>query len=1221
MRTNISKFIGIGFAVMLMILAGFVLVCLDKPTSVFAIQSQNVKAYEYVILADENHLKVVGKYENGGLYTVSQGQTLETVISAIDYDRLIQLNSLGSNDYHDAKLTFNNITVGDHYLTLKNGNYTICGSLTGRGYLTSGLIYVNGASVTFENANISNYGLSYLVRNDGNGDLVFNGGEYVSNATTILSKGSGNVSVMGANITSHNSACVEFLPNLNLAQFVVGEATKTSNFSANAEAVVTAKGGMVVVLDGNFVNKSYATAFNLTNAKLFLANAPTFSAGESQIITNSVVSGKNIAKYYAGQKLTINYTGEIVSGETVIVENYGQADLFELLANDYVLESQNNNLVAHKVFTVRYKDPTYKITVLPTDREKYKYGEQAQLKFADDCIFPSSTTLRYEFVGWSESLDASTPTYTETGASVAIITDNLILYPVWQAIEFTITYSGVDDIGNNPQVYNTDQTITFENPSKQFYVFSGWKLNGMFVGSDFTLQAGGSGDIVLEAVWTLEEYAINYHNLPSEAVLELNLQTSYNINSPELNLNLEDVLYPGYAFYGIFYDQDFTKPMDAPICFSPENLCGNSENFESTNAIGQPINIYVNLLPYFNGTGNGTKENPFMLDDFAQLKALVSGTKLQTEKLFVNFENNITYNQNLAPIFTGLEGFVIDGKNFEIRAEVFTNLNQTLSLFPSIKNCELKNLKIDALSHTFETEKSLSIGVLAGTMAGSKLENIEVIGNLEIKASGQENITTKMGLCIGAENTVFNEIHSKVGLTIKSQNLEADFNAYIASIVGFSASNCVFANIENSGNISVQTSATNFENRTYLSGVASLSTNNKIVNALVSGNVELNQETNNLAFVNGVAMCFNVPNKIVNVVVTGNLVTAGQTDFVQKSNFVGLSGDGVELTSAYTGQNLEANPETSLKQLNSTAKNLEIATGVELDAWYVDANGNVSFANGVVVTFVGGDAFEAKTLHFKNGEDAKNTFIAYNTNKYLFKGYVNKDNQPVNWAEMTSGSYTVYAEFITIDQWIKAEQTKAVLVAVLVFVLVLGIMFILDMPKTVRFVYKGQTIGKIKVGRTKKINLPEEFAGKMCFKDENGEHLLTKTKMPYYPLVLYVFDDDKQSRLEKFWSMSQENKSKKHQKTKTPKQSQKQKETSKKTQTRKKQLAKSGVTKKSSLTKTIGGKDAKITIIKKEVKTVKKPSPARKKRVKVLAEQINMFDQQTESTAEEKPNQ
>ncbi len=85
----------------------------------------------------------------------------------------------------------------------------------------------------------------------------------------------------------------------------------------------------------------------------------------------------------------------------------------------------------------------------------------------------------------------------------------------WNALTYTITYTGMDDAaaGENAPTEHTYGTETvIPNPSKTGYAFAGWKINGSNLAvKDLTLGATDyTGDITLEATWTAGTYSVRF---------------------------------------------------------------------------------------------------------------------------------------------------------------------------------------------------------------------------------------------------------------------------------------------------------------------------------------------------------------------------------------------------------------------------------------------------------------------------------------------------------------------------------------------------------------------------------------------------------------------------------------------------------------------------------------------------------------------------------------
>lgn len=166
----------------------------------------------------------------------------------------------------------------------------------------------------------------------------------------------------------------------------------------------------------------------------------------------------------------------------------------------------------------------------------------------------------YSFTGWAtddedltiENNQVSVPWRNPMlpGASRedwAHIGDTLDAYATREAIPYTIDYDLDGGEADNPTEYTIEsEDIVIEAPTKDGYEFVGWtNVDGEEIGTEFTIESGSTGDILLIANWEVIEYNITY-DLDGGEVEEENPETYTVEDSFTLNNPTKD----GYKFVG-----------------------------------------------------------------------------------------------------------------------------------------------------------------------------------------------------------------------------------------------------------------------------------------------------------------------------------------------------------------------------------------------------------------------------------------------------------------------------------------------------------------------------------------------------------------------------------------------------------------------------------------------------------------------------------------------
>ena len=181
----------------------------------------------------------------------------------------------------------------------------------------------------------------------------------------------------------------------------------------------------------------------------------------------------------------------------------------------------------------------------------------------------------YEFLGWSKSSNATSPTYGIVSTFYAPVNQTSTLYAVWAAQTYTISYNANGGSGApSPQTKTHGVTLTLSStkPTRVGYEFLGWATSP--TATSATYSAGGSytnnGTATLYAVWKAKEYSVLYngnggtHSITGSETWEDT--TNKFTFGKEYNISLEtlgdkDFKYPGYNLLGWNTSWTATEPL------------------------------------------------------------------------------------------------------------------------------------------------------------------------------------------------------------------------------------------------------------------------------------------------------------------------------------------------------------------------------------------------------------------------------------------------------------------------------------------------------------------------------------------------------------------------------------------------------------------------------------------------------------------------------------
>ena len=181
----------------------------------------------------------------------------------------------------------------------------------------------------------------------------------------------------------------------------------------------------------------------------------------------------------------------------------------------------------------------------------------------------------YEFLGWSKSSNATSPTYGIVSSFDAPVNQTSTLYAVWAAQTYTISYNANGGSGapsSQTKTHGVTLTLSSTKPTRVGYEFLGWATSP--TATSATYSAGGSytnnGTATLYAVWKAKEYSVLYngnggtHSITGSETWEDT--TNKFTFGKEYDISLEtlgdkDFKYPGYNLLGWNTSWTATEPL------------------------------------------------------------------------------------------------------------------------------------------------------------------------------------------------------------------------------------------------------------------------------------------------------------------------------------------------------------------------------------------------------------------------------------------------------------------------------------------------------------------------------------------------------------------------------------------------------------------------------------------------------------------------------------
>lgn len=298
----------------------------------------------------------------------------------------------------------------------------------------------------------------------------------------------------------------------------------------------------------NALSSSYSTTADLTLYPVWTANTYTITyragtGGTGSNLTQTFVYGNTATLKDATAALT--RTGYAISGWST-TDGGSQV---HALSGSY---SAASDLTLYPVWSANTYTITYKAGTSGTGSDitqTFVYGNTATLRDATAPI----TRDGYSISGWSTTNGGSQTNALSGSYSSA---SNLILYPVWSANSYNVTYDEQGGSSVTDATYQTAGNLALPGtPTRNGYTFRGWynaSTGGTKLGNaSATINPTTTADITIYAQWTAIDYSVTYNNnnatggsVPSDVTV-YHYGDNVAVRGNTGNLSLE-----GYSFGG-----------------------------------------------------------------------------------------------------------------------------------------------------------------------------------------------------------------------------------------------------------------------------------------------------------------------------------------------------------------------------------------------------------------------------------------------------------------------------------------------------------------------------------------------------------------------------------------------------------------------------------------------------------------------------------------------
>jgi len=253
--------------------------------------------------------------------------------------------------------------------------------------------------------------------------------------------------------------------------------------------------------------------------------------------------------------------------------------------------------------TAKFNPLSYSLT-LNSLHEEYGSVKINDLTLGASCTgsipYTSSATLTavnldsVVFRGWfiDDELISSDAYYTFTMPH-----EDVVIEAKWCKFNVTYVLNGGTNSLDNPSFYLTGKgDVVLKNPTKDYYDFAGWKLDGNIVTS---ISNDLKGDITLEATWTPTIYTLTYdYNGASSSD---NNPIGYTVESDDIKLN--NPIKESYNFIGWKLEGETTTSLEVVIT---KGSHGNRKYIAVFDSIPLAVSYVLN-------SGTNNVDNPLVV--------------------------------------------------------------------------------------------------------------------------------------------------------------------------------------------------------------------------------------------------------------------------------------------------------------------------------------------------------------------------------------------------------------------------------------------------------------------------------------------------------------------------------------------------------------------------------------------------------------------------------